>query len=301
MILSSRGRLASLLFAVTALLAAPVLRASSPQGPASSVTPKVLPPRVKEATFFSKSLEREMHYRILLPAGYETSQRRYPTLFLLHGLYGDFTNWTTLTHVSEWARNRDVIIAMPDAGNSWYVNSATEESDKFEDYIVQDFVSEIDAHFRTIGQRSARAIAGLSMGGYAALNFSMKHPEMFSYSGALSAALDAPQNLDQRVAEYAASLDKALGPHGSATRSANDVFLVLENSAPDGLPYFYIDCGEGDGFLAINRALSARLQEKKISYEYHEFPGAHEWAYWDAAIERYLAMLAAKQFFRSRP
>jgi S-formylglutathione hydrolase FrmB len=301
MIPSNRSRLASLLLAVTSLMISPVLGASSPQGTANSVAPKVLPPRVKEATFFSKSLQREMHYRVLLPARYQTSRRRYPTLFLLHGLYGDFTNWTTLTHVPEWARNREVIIAMPDAGNSWYVNSATEEKDKFEDYIVEDFVSEIDAHFRTIRQRPARAIAGLSMGGYAALNFSIKHPEMFSYAGALSAALDAPQDLDQRVAEYASSLDKALGPHGSATRSANDVFLVLENSAPDGLPYFYIDCGEGDGFLTINRALAARLQEKKISYEYHEFPGVHEWAFWDAAIQRYLAMLTAKQFFRSRP
>jgi putative tributyrin esterase len=299
MTFDNRRRLALLLFAVAVLTASPVLTAAPGDASAKSATPKILPGRVKEGTFFSKSLRREMHYRVLLPGRYETSSKHYPTLFLLHGLYGDFTNWTSLTRVVQWTRSLDLIVAMPDAGNSWYVNSATEEGDDFEDYIVQDFVSEIDTHFRTIRERPARAIAGLSMGGYAALNFSIKHPELFSYSGAFSAALDAPQDLDQRVPEYAPSLEKAFGPHGSVARSANDVFLLLEKSAPDGLPYFYIDCGESDGFLTINRELSVRLRGKKTSYEYHEFPGTHEWAYWDAAIRRYLATLTAKQFLRS--
>jgi S-formylglutathione hydrolase FrmB len=303
MTLHRRNRSVLLTFAVAALATSPGLTAASGQASAksatASVSPKTLPARVKEFTFFSKSLRREMHYRVLLPARYKTTRKRYPTLFLLHGLYGDFTNWTTLTHVAQSTRNLDLILAMPDAGNSWYVNSATEENDKFEDYIVQDFVSEIDEHFRTIRERGARAIAGLSMGGYAALNFSIKHPKLFSYAGAFSAALDAPQDLDERVSEYAPSLDKAFGPHASATRSTNDVFLVLENAASDGLPYVYVDCGEGDGFLPVNRALATKLRGKKVSYEYHEFPGAHEWAYWNAAIQRYLAVLAAKQFFQS--
>jgi S-formylglutathione hydrolase FrmB len=66
-----------------------------------------------------------MHYRVLLPAGYESSEERYPSLYLLHGLYGDFKNWSTLTHLADWAEHLDLVVAMPDAGNSWYVNSAT--------------------------------------------------------------------------------------------------------------------------------------------------------------------------------
>ena len=249
-----------------------------------------------DASFRSESLQREMHYRVLLPAGYEKSEKRYPALYLLHGLYGDFKNWSTLTNLAAWAEDLDLVVAMPDAGNSWYVNSATNESDKFEDYIVKDFVAEVDSHFRTIRDRHARAIAGLSMGGYAAMNFSIKHSPLFSYSGVISAALDAPSGLDERMAEFRDGLQDAFGPHGSPNRNANDVFLLLETADKSKLPYLYIDCGEDDIFLTVNRNLAARLQEKKISYEYHEMPGAHAWEYWDGAIRRFIAVLSSKNF-----
>ena len=149
-----------------------------------------------------------MKYRVFLPRGYETSVKRYPTLYLLHGLYGDFQNWSSKTNLATWAENLELVIAMPDAGDSWYVNSATNESDRFEDYIVRDFVAEVDANFRTIPERRARAIAGLSMGGYAAMNFSLKHTQLFSFVGAISAALDAPGNLDERKPQAAISTSR---------------------------------------------------------------------------------------------
>jgi putative tributyrin esterase len=299
MAIRSCKSLAVTLLIVIALMFSPAPLASWSQDPPKVAIPKDLQPRLRYATFFSKSLQREMRYRVLLPANYETSEKRYPALFLLHGLYGDFTNWTTLTHLSELARNLDLIIAMPDAGNSWYVNSATVGADRFEDYIVRDFIFEIDSHFRTLHERSARAIAGLSMGAYAAVDFSMKHPELFSYSGAISAALDAPQGLDERIPEFAPSLQKAFGPHGSQVRQANDVFLLLKNGAAESLPYFYVDCGEADMFLIVNRTFTSQLEERKIGHEYHEFPGAHTWQYWDAAIRRFLLLLTTKQFVNS--
>jgi len=73
-----------------------------------------------------------------LPANYEASAQRYPTLFLLHGLYGDDQNWSTRTNLVKYARDLNLIIAMPDAGNSWYVNSASNPEDRYEDYIVKD-------------------------------------------------------------------------------------------------------------------------------------------------------------------
>lgn len=72
--------------------------------------------------------------------------------------------------------------------------------------------------------------------------------------------------------------------------------MLIQTSEKDALPYFYIDCGEGDLFLTVNRALAAELHEKKIRYEYHEFPGSHEWAYWDVAIRRFLVVLTEKEF-----
>jgi putative tributyrin esterase len=130
------------------------------------------------------------------------------------------------------------------------------------------------------------------MGGYAAMNFSLKHPELFSYSGVISGALDAPGNLDERKPEFRDGLLKAFGPHGSKTRAENDVFASLDNADRTKLPYFYVDCGADDMFIMVNRELVSRLQQKKIAYEYHEFPGDHNWQYWDEAIRRFLLALS---------
>ncbi len=253
---------------------------------------------LRDATFHSTSLNRDMHYRILLPANYEASAQRYPTLFLLHGLYGDNQNWSTRTDLVNYARDLNLIIAMPDAGNSWYMNSATSPEDRYEDYIVKDFIAEIDTHYRTIREGYRRAIAGLSMGGYAAVNFSLKYPGLFAYAGGISAALDASADLDETRPEFREGLRKAFGESGNPARSQNDVFVLLSHSDGKGLPYFYLDCGSEDMFLEVNRKLVVRLRQLRIPYEFHEYPGGHYWNYWDAAIERFLLMLAKSNFTR---
>jgi len=251
---------------------------------------------LKSVSFHSASLSQEMHYVVLLPVGYNTSEQRYPVLFLLHGLYGDDQNWSTRTSLAKYARSLHLIIAMPDAGNSWYVNSATHPEEKYEDYIVKDFIEEIDTQYRTIREGYARAIAGLSMGGYAAVKFSLKYPNLFAYAGGISAALDAPGDLDETHPEFRDSLRKAFGEAGNPFRPQNDVFALLSRADMRDLPYFYLDCGSGDMFLEVNRKFVARLQQLKSPYEFHELQGGHTWNYWDAAIERFLYMLARHHF-----
>jgi putative tributyrin esterase len=251
---------------------------------------------LRDASFHSSSLSREMHYRVLLPANYDASAQRYPTLFLLHGLNGDYLNWSTRTSLAKYARNLNLIIAMPDAGNSWYVNSATDPVDKYEDYIVQDFINEIDTHYRTVRKGSARAVAGLSMGGYGAVKFALKHPSLFAYAGGISAALDASGDLDMTHPEFRDGLRKAFGEAGDPVRAKNDVFALLAYAESKNLPYLYLDCGSDDMFLGVNRTFVARVQQLKIPYEFHELPGGHEWIYWDGAIERFLSMLARHNF-----
>lgn len=254
---------------------------------------------VRDGSFHSESLGRDMRYRVILPAGYENSSERYPTLFLLHGLYGDFENWSTRTDLVRYAGSLRLIIAMPDAGDSWYANSATVPEDKFEDYVIKDFVGEIDSHFRTIRERYARAIAGLSMGGYGAVKFALKYPQLFAIAGGISAALNAPGDLDAKAADFRANLQKVFGPHGSPTREQNDVFTLLAHAERDKLPYIYLDCGSSDDlFLAPNREFAAHLQEQKIPYEFHEMPGAHTWDFWNAAILRFLETLSTHLHLR---
>lgn len=245
-------------------------------------------PQVINGLFHSASLNRDMHYRILLPRGYQTGSRRFAVLYLLHGLYGDYTNWGKFTKLEQYSKPLPLLIVMPDAGDSWYTNSASVPQDKFEDYIMKDLVPEIDSHFRTIQTRPARAIAGLSMGGYGAIKFALKYPEMFAFAGSLSGAFDAPLNLDSRLPEFREKLVPVFGAIGSTTRSANDLFLLMDRPEVSRLPYFYIECGTEDGFLPINREFVSSLPRKKIAYEYHETPGGHDWDYWDRSIQNLL-------------
>jgi putative tributyrin esterase len=246
---------------------------------------------VKDTLFHSPSLEREMHYRVLFPHEYEKGGR-FPVLYLLHGLYGDYQNWDTRTGLENYARDLPWLIVMPDADNSWYTNSATVPADKFEDYIVKDLVAEVDEKYHTIRDRHARAIAGLSMGGYGAMKFALKYPELFFFAGSLSGALNAAQNLDDQKPDFRAKLLAVFGDTGSPTRSENDVFQLLNNTKQLSYPYLYLACGTGDFFLETNRAFTRELQSKGLAYEYHETAGGHAWEYWDRNLQPMLQAMS---------
>jgi putative tributyrin esterase len=222
-----------------------------------------------------------MHYLVLLPRDY-ASGRRFPALYLLHGLFGDYKNWDTRTRLERAAESLSLLIVMPDADDSWYTNSATKPPDKFEDYIVKDLVSEIDGKYRTTPEKHARAIAGLSMGGYGAVKFVIKYPELFAFAGSLSGAFNAPDNLDDLNPDFRAKLLEVFGTKENPTRRENDIFALLKDWR--GAAYFYLACGSGDSFLDSNRALAAQLSSQKIAYEYHETPGGHTWDYWDSSV-----------------
>jgi putative tributyrin esterase len=236
---------------------------------------------VEEAIFHSPSLDRDMHYLVLLPHDYRTG-RSFPVLYLLHGLYGDYTNWDKKTGFESYAKAMPFLIVMPDANDSWYTNSATVPRDKFEDYITKDVISEIDAKYRTIREKRARAIAGLSMGGYGAVKLAIRHPDLFGFAASLSGAFNAPRNLDHLRPEFRAKLLEVFGKARNHARRENDVFQLLKTA--NDYPYFYLACGTEDFFLDTNSALAAQLSSQKVPYEYHETTGGHTWEYWDSAL-----------------
>jgi len=245
--------------------------------------------RVEETVFHSASLGRDMHYLVILPRDY-SSGRRFPVLYLLHGLYGDYKNWDTRTRLERIAASYSLLIVTPDADDSWYTNSATKPTDKFEDYIEKDLIPLIDGKYRTIARKRARAVAGLSMGGYGALKLALKYPDLFAFAGSLSGAFNAAENLDDLKPEFRAKLLEVFGAAGSRTRNDNDVFLLSRNARD--YPYFYLACGTSDFFLDTNRALAAQFSTQKIAYEYHETPGDHTWEYWDSELTPLLRAVA---------
>jgi putative tributyrin esterase len=183
-------------------------------------------------------------------------------------------------------------VVMPDADDSWYINSATDPKDKFEDYIAKDLVAEIDGKFRTLRLRHARAIAGLSMGGYGALKIALRYHDDFAFAGSISGALNAPQDLGDRQPAFRDQLLKLFGPPGSTVRADNNVFSLLQSASAKNLPYFYLACGSADDLLPVNRDFSAQLSSRGAPYEYHETPGGHDWDYWDRAVQDLLRAAA---------
>jgi len=265
---------------------------------AHNVTPAA---RLREERLDSSAIGRTIAYRVLVPEHYDDDLRRFPVLYLLHGLTGDFKDWTTKTNVAEYTRRLPLVIVMPDAENSWYTNSAGEPAQKFEDYLLKDLVDDVEAKFRVIRSRYGRAIAGLSMGGYGALKMALKRPGQFALAGSFSGALAVARDSDfnSRMGAEGERVLRIFGPAGSQTRTENDVFALAAAAKPATAPYIYMDCGTDDGLLDSNRELAAILRRTELKYEYHEVPGAHTWDYWDARVRSMLDVIVEK--IKARP
>ena len=245
----------------------------------------------------SKILGRKVWFGVLLPEGYHESASRgrvYPVVYLLHGLSGHFENWFAKTAVKTYADGYDVIVVTPEGGDGWYTDSATVPNDKYESHILQDVIPEIDNRFRTMADRRGRAVAGLSMGGYGAIKFGLKRPDLFSVVGSFSGALNAPLMTKNSPIFYQ-SIPVVFGPEGSKTRAENDIFALLRAVSAEriaGLPFIYLDCGTEDPFLATNREFDQLLLEKKVRHEFRQLPGKHSWDYWDRQVKEFFQVAA---------
>lgn len=253
--------------------------------------------RVHQQTiqFKSELIGKVLPYDALLPPGYFKSNRRYPVLYLLHGLFGRHDDWITRTNLAEYAAQYELIIVTPEGHDNWYVDSATVAQDKYESYFVRELIPDVDARYRTIKDRRARGIAGLSMGGYGALKFGIKYRGYFAFAGSLSGALD-PASRTEEHPGFAwdilrPSLVAAFGPANSPAREANDLHKIARSASDiSSLPYLYFDCGLEDGFLATNREFAEILVAKKIPHQYRQLPGGHSWDYWDRQLREILRL-----------
>ncbi|MBX7062710.1 MAG: esterase family protein [Pyrinomonadaceae bacterium] len=250
--------------------------------------------KVQEQKLASKLMAREMPYRVLLPAGYETAKaERYPVIYLLHGLYGHYTNWTDKTKVAEYAAKYRFIIVTPEGADGWYIDSPLASHENYESYIVKELIPEIDAKFRTKADRNDRVIAGLSMGGYGALKFGLKYPEMFTLIGSFSGAFGTSQFTEKAAGDIGKTVDVVFGPVGSKTRLDNDVYeLFLGTSQADlrTLPFIYLSCGTEDFLFESSRQFDGLLRIRNVPHEYRELPGVHDWVFWDDQVREFLAV-----------
>ena len=257
--------------------------------------------RVETVHFESKLIKTTLPYNVILPTDYDTSKTtRYPVLYLLHGLTGHYSDWVTRSNVADYASEYRMIVVTPEGNDSWYTDSATVATDKYESYILNELIPDVQQRYRAIEARYGRSIAGLSMGGYGAIKFGLKSPATFAFAASMSGAFVVTRATEKEIAAARwGDSPKLFGPIGSETRLSNDLFDIIGKLSPariSSLPYFYFDCGTEDAPLIFpsNRELSGLMLEKKIPHEFRQLPGDHSWAYWDRQVQEILKIAAQK-------
>lgn len=261
---------------------------------------------VKERlTIESTILGRPVLYSIYLPFDYETSTRFYPVVYLLHGGGGNDGSWVNLeAHLTadEAISNQDIppmILVMPDAGTSRYVNNY-DNSVRYEDFFFKEFVPSIESRYRVRSDKRFRAVAGVSMGGYSSLVYALRHPEMFAASVAFGASIYTDEMTLAMTQEH---WDIGRGPAFGKGLKGNDRLTdhyksydplrIVQNADPETLKTvrLYLDCGDDDFRNDGNATFHVLLRRLKISHEYRVRDGGHTRSSWRSGLSEGLKFI----------
>lgn len=235
----------------------------------------------------SSVMKRNLKVVVVRPAGYN-SGKEFPVVYLLHGYSGNHSNWITKAPgIQQAADQYNMIIVCPDGGfSSWYWDSPVDPQSQFETYVSKELVSYIDKNYKTIRDRKGRGITGLSMGGHGALYLAFKHQDVYGTAGSMSGGVDIrpfPNNWDmaKRLGTYAEQPERW---------EKNTVINMLHLLTPNALSLI-IDCGTDDFFYGVNENLHKQLEYRKIPHDYIARPGAHNWPYWENAVQHQLLFM----------
>jgi S-formylglutathione hydrolase FrmB len=239
---------------------------------------------------------------VVTPAAYTQGNDRYPTLYLLHGGVGQFSDWTKSISdkslIQKLSDQYGFIIVMPEGEKfSYYLDSPVDPNSQFESYIAKDVIGHIDSNFRTIAKKEGRAITGLSMGGYGSLFIAANHPDLFLAAGSMSGALNPdlkgwklPQDAIVNLGNAFASLLGSKAEHPERYDSVSIINKIGDFKSQK--IHLIIDCGVNDFLIEPNRELHRRLVFEGISHDYTERDGGHSWNYWENALPYHMLFFA---------
>lgn len=261
---------------------------------------------IEEVKVNSNILKRNVSYTVYLPADYDQSQRTYPVVYLLHGYTDDNTAWLQFGEVNRYADKAiadgtipPMIIVMPDADSSWYINSY-DGKERYEDFFIQEFIPAVEKKYRIKSDKRFRGVAGLSMGGYGTLIYALKYPDMFAAAAPLSSGVLSDEEM---VMMPDAQWDRMMAPlYGKGLKGKdrlskawyqNSVLKIIEEKSGAELNKvkYWIDCGDDDFLFNGNSLLHIALRKKLVKHEYRVREGGHSWLYWRTGITDALAFI----------
>lgn len=248
---------------------------------------------IESIMFYSDVLGRDVKYSVYLPEEYQSSKRNYPVLYLLHGYSDNDTGWVQFGDVKriadkeiEEGRAPAMIIIMPDAEKTWYINDVSGKV-CYEDMFFKELIPTVEKTYRIRGSKEFRAVAGLSMGGYGTLIYSLKHPDMFTAACPLSAAVltddEVPGHRHYFKELYGENEDGSMLTEHWRKNSCLDLIKNMPDNQRNAVRY-YIDCGDDDFLYKGNAALHVALRDRGIPHEFRVRDGGHTWTYWRTAL-----------------
>jgi len=288
--------LAAILLMATSACAHPV-----PQDTRHDTTLSQQPAQADTIEVMSQAMNRVIKNVVVMPEQYfaENSQEtRFPVLYLLHGAYGCYSDWSKKADLHRLADEYGVVIVCPDGQDSWYFDSPVDPKMQFETYVSKELVAYIDSHYRTHANRFMRAITGLSMGGHGSLFLAWRHPDVFWSCGSMSGNMDITQfpdkwHIKDRLGELADN------PQRWRDHAVCNLVDQLKASTLQPAQNIIIDDGLNDIFIKNNIALHDQLVEAGIEHDFTVRPGRHSWDYWVNSLD-YHMIFFTKAFARGK-
>lgn len=246
----------------------------------------------------SEVLGTTRQFSVYVPKSFATSpERKYPVLYLLHGVFDNNNGWVMRGHLQDAANRiidagdaREMIIVVPDAGRGWngYFDM---DGWNYETFFFTELMPFVEKKYRVKGDKPNRAIAGLSMGGGGTTVYAQKHPERFASAYAMSALMGLPDGgglpaFDKKMAE----LNRTVIANHCVRFVAN-----ADDTAKEKLRSvrWFVDCGDDDFLFDVNIEFCQAMRKAQIPCQLRVRDGGHDWEYWHSALYNALPFVSA--------
>lgn len=239
-------------------------------------------------TFRSHALNIDTPFSVILPENCERED--IPTLYLLHGMYGNHSSWERKTAVERYANKRRIAVVMPDGENGFYQDMKYGKN--YFAYVSEELVDYTRRIFRLSVKRENTFICGLSMGGYGAFNLALRRPDQYAAAASLSGCVDILARLQSCPWEREAKAIWGEDYKNTVQGSVSDNKWLMENfEAASPKPRLFACCGKQDILYEDNLAFRDYMRTQPFDYTYEEGEGIHDWVFWDTWLPRALEFL----------
>ncbi|MDF2611193.1 MAG: hypothetical protein K0R92_2667 [Lachnospiraceae bacterium] len=263
-----------------------------------------------EVSFFSPTLNFNTEVNVIIPtpnsdeilnnkkSDYLYHGAKFQVLYLLHGAYGDYSDWMRLTSIEKYAQDKKLAVVMPSASNSFYQDMY--RGSNYLTYLTEELPQFIEGLFPISSKKENTFVAGLSMGGYGAAKLALSKPEKYGACASLSGALDLvglKKDMDEGTLKGPFRWDAIFEKANEIEGSDADLFALIKKHKENQveIPAMFITCGKEDFIYKMNCNAKNKFEELGVEFTYEEHPGIHDWDYWDTHIHRVLDWLPLTQ------